>query len=86
MEHVVGVVLLLDLAQPGNVGVHAAGAAGANGEVGGTQAAPHLDGLAPVDRAAATGEASTMSTSYVKVLLMELVVLAVLWWLERAFI
>jgi hypothetical protein len=38
------------------------------------------------DPAAASGETSTMTVSYVKVLLMELVVLAVLWWLERAFI
>ena len=33
-----------------------------------------------------TGETSTMTISYVKVLLMQLVVLAALWWLERAFI
>ena len=38
------------------------------------------------DPAAATGETSIMTTSYVKVLLMELVVLAGLMWLERAFI
>ena len=38
------------------------------------------------DPAAATGETSTMAISYVKVLMMELVVLAALWWLERAFI
>jgi hypothetical protein len=38
------------------------------------------------DPAPATSEPSTMTTSYLKVLLMELVVLALLWWLERAFI
>ena len=38
------------------------------------------------DPAAATGERSTMTASYIKVLLIELVVLAALWWLERAFI
>jgi hypothetical protein len=38
------------------------------------------------DSGAGSGETSTMTISYVKVLLMELAVLAALWWLERAFI
>ena len=38
------------------------------------------------DPAVAPGEDRTMAASYVKVLLIELVVLAALWWLEHAFI
>ena len=34
----------------------------------------------------AAGGSGTMGFSYVKVLLLELVVLAGLWWLERAFL
>ena len=37
------------------------------------------------DRAAGD-DSGAMRASYVKVLLMELAVLAALWWLERAFI
>ena len=36
--------------------------------------------------ATTTGEGRTMRVSYVKVLVMELAVLAALFWLERAFI
>jgi hypothetical protein len=41
--------------------------------------------MAP-DPAVGTGQTRTMDVSYAKVLLMELAVLAALWWLERAFL
>ena len=38
------------------------------------------------DSAAGPTSTSRMTASYVKVLVMQLAVLAALWWLERAFI